>query len=1131
MNLIQSFIKNPVKVSVGVLLVILFGVIALLDMPMQLTPEVQVPAITIETRWPGASPSEIEREIVQEQEEQLKGVEGVTKMSGECTDSEGKITLEFAVGTDMSEALLIVNSRLQQVPEYPIDAQQPVITKSSGGNSWIAWFILSPELPDKKLIEEAKAKHPETAATLDRVLQSNNSGLMRTRLKEAVTKYPQLSEILPPERDVSTMLRFAEDNIESRFERVPGVSNSNVRGGREDEVHVVVDPAKLAQRGLTNNDIRNAINARNKDTAGGDYWEGKRRYVVRTLGQFESKDELEDLILVHEENTLIRLKDVANVEWGSSKGGVRVRYFGESAIAINCERESGANVLAVMEGLRAAVKELNEGVLKREGLRLDQVYDETDYIYASIDLVRQNIIVAAVLTVLVLLIFLRSGRSTLVVSLAIPTSLIGTFLVLASLGRTLNVISLAGLAFAVGMLVDNAVVVLENIYRHYQKGEPPFKAAVKGAQEVYGAIVASTATTLAVFLPIIFIEEEAGQLFRDIALAISAAVALSILVSVIVIPTAAARVLSESGMGESSSLLASKESRAKMGWFSRILAVILFPIDLVAKYFVGGVVKTNGIVQKNWMLQAAIVAGFIGSAIFGSFMLLPSIEYLPEGNRNLVFAVIIPPPGYNLDELTAIGKHLEKEMRPYWDADPDDPDVIAAGTPVISGFFYVATGSSVFMGVRCADDERGGELVGPMNRALGTIPGTFGFAQQSSLFGQGLSGGRSIELEISGPDLTKLIFTGYAVKGQAEALLPGANVRPLSSIDLSKPEVHVVPKWEVASELGLSARDIGYDVDALVDGAYAGDYFKNGKKIDIRIMGNPDALKFGQDMRDLPIATRTGELVPLSTVATVTDSTGPEKIDRRERERVVVMSVTPPADIALSDAIQTIETQMVKPMRDSGALDGGYNIKLAGTADKLAATWTALKWNFLLALLITFLLLAGLFESWVYPLVIIMSVPLAAVGGLLGLQMLNVYLGVMGLGGQPLDVLTMLGFIILIGTSVNNAILIVHQALNHMREDGMKPADAIVESVRNRIRPIFMTTSTTVLGLLPLVLSPGAGSELYRGLGSIVLGGLLLSTLITLIVVPSMFGLMVSITTSLKRIFGMGQGKRAQDLV
>jgi HAE1 family hydrophobic/amphiphilic exporter-1 len=1114
MRLIEWFVRSPVTVSVGVLLVVLFGVIGLLRMPMQLTPEVQTPTLTVETRWPGASPQEVEREIIQEQEKQLKSVEGVTKMTSEAMDSLGRITLEFAVGSNMSDALLKVNTRLQQVREYPQDADEPTIRTANLSDRPIAWFILSPRMPPAEALDAFVARYPHLAEKIATVRTARNEGVMLLRLRDLVKDHPEAKELLPSaEVDVTRMRKFAEDVVEARFERVNGVSDSQVMGGREEEVQVVVDPQKLAARRLTIADVRQALRAQNKDTSGGDFWEGKRRYVVRTVGQYRTLEQVAGTILAMRDGAPVYVGDVAEVRFGHKKPDGMVRRYGTERLAVNAIRETGANVLDVMAGLREATQELNDGVLKQRGLVLTQVYDETEYIYSAVGLVQDNIIVGGLLTAAVLLLFLRSGRSTLVIALAIPTSIIGTFLILHVLGRSLNVISLAGLAFAVGMLVDNAVVVLENIYRHYQLGTPPFPATVRGTKEVWGAVVSSTATTLAVFIPVLFVEEEAGQLFRDIALAISGGIALSLVVSVTVIPPAAARLLRRQQPAEvdgepngvppqrglSQRIAASRLVRAPLGLGRRL---VLSPLDAFGRRFVDGVVGLNAFLQRSVLLRLGTVLGFVGVSVGLSYLLMPKVEYLPTGNRNLVIGILLPPPGYNLDQMIAMGEEIEKQMRPYVEAAPGSPEAAALEFPPVEDYFYVARGRQLFMGLRCADPQRAGELVPLVQKVAGGQPGTFVVAKQSSLFEQGLTEGRTIDVEITGPELPRLVALGGDILRQVPQVVPGAQAIPKPSLDLSSPEVHVVPRREQAADMQMSAEEIGYAVDVLVDGGYATDYFIGGNKIDLRIVGREQFAQRTQDLEGLAVATRTGELVPLKALADVQLSSGPEQINHRERQRAITIQVTPPPEMALEDAMNRIRSAIVQPLLDGGELESGtYQVRMSGTADKLRATWEALRFNFLLALLITYLLMAALFESWLYPFVVIMSVPLGAVGGFLGLWLLNLAIF------QPLDVLTMLGFVILIGTVVNNPILIVEQTLVHMREEGMPMRQAVLESVRNRIRPIFMTTTTTVFGLLPLVLFPGAGSELYRGLGAVVLSGLLVSTVVTLVLVPTLFTL------------------------
>lgn len=1148
MQLIGWFLQNPVKVAVGVILLVLFGTLALFSLPMQMSPDVTRPQISISTNWPGASPHEIENEIINPQEEKLKSVEGVTRMMAECLNGTGDLTLEFRVGTNLNEALLKVNSQLQQVREYPLDADKPVIRTSSPFDRAIAWLILGPVPPNAGQWDSFIAAHPELKEELEHARRPTSPGLQLFRLRELAAVHPEVEQLLPKRLELSEYRKFAEDVIETQLERVPGVADAFVRGGRLPQLHVVVDAAKLAARGLTLADLRSAFLQNNADVSAGDYADGKSQIGVRVIGQYRSPDEVANQIIGTSNGVSVYVRDVAEVRMGFEKNTGFVRRYGDSSISLNVQRETSANVVDVMRMLRTEVDRLNRGVLAQNGLTLTQVYDETVYINSAVNLVRENIILGGALTVVVLMLFLHLGirslavaplilatallaiyldpwyfvatlalvlgagfwfaRGTLVIAIAIPISIIGTFLFLAAFGRTLNVVSLAGMSFAVGMLVDNAIVVLENIVRYQELGYSPARACRQAAGEVWGAVLASTLTTLAVFLPVIFLEGEVGQLFGDIALAISVAVGLSLVVSVTVVPTAAARILSARREEQRKAVAPdpARQARLQAGPAARLL-------QAAGQGVVSLVGTTNHWVQRSvWHSLVATLLMLVPLAAAG-WWLFPKVEYLPSGNRNLVICNIITPPGYNIDHLNAIGIEVEKILQPYWNIDPEHEDVSGLDYPSISDFFYVARERSVFMGLSSHDPMRVRELIDLIQAKLkNRFPGTIVSASQTSLFGRGMAGGRDIDVEISGPELERLVALGSEIMGRIKAVFPeSTQVRPTPGLDLSTPELHVELKPEQASAAGITSDELGYVVNALVDGAYAADYTVSGEKIDLVIRGTDDDLRRDSDLLGRYVATRNlPEPVRLDSIATARLSSGPEAIHHRERQRTITLELSPPPELSLEEAIDRIRTSVIQPLEESGQLGSNYLVHLSGSADKLAQTWEALKWNFLLAVLITYLLMAALFESWIYPFIIMFSVPLGAVGGIFGLQLLSRYLVLIGEPPQSLDVLTMLGFVILVGTVVNNAILIVHQALVFERE-GMEPQACIRESVRTRIRPIFMTTLTTVFGLAPLVLFPGAGSELYRGLGSVVLGGLVLSTVLSLVLIPTLMSLLARV--------------------
>ncbi|HIE65760.1 MAG: efflux RND transporter permease subunit [Nitrospira sp.] len=1048
MKFIQEMIDRPVTVTVGVILLLLFGLIALFKIPVQLTPEVIKPEITVDTFWRGASPLEIEREIIERQEEQLKAIPGLVEMTSTSRDSRGAIVLSFRTGTDLDSVLLQVSNRLNQVSNFPLEADRPLLRTVNVGSSAIAWFILKTRPGNQK--------------------------------------------------DINTTHDFAEDFIKARLERVPGVAISNVFGGIEREMQVRIDPDRVAAFNITILDLISALKRENTDISAGDFDEGKRRYIVRTLGKYRSPQDIEEVVIKTVEGKRIRVSDVAQVQLGFKKPQRMVRQNGDPAVAVNVLQESGANTLEVMEGLREAVKDLNAGILKDNDLHLNQVYDETDYIVSSIALVKKNLIAGGFLAVLVLILFLRSGSSTLIVATAIPISVIGTFLVLRILGRNLNVVSMAGMAFAVGMVVDVAIVVLENIYRHRQMGKDRNQAVIDGMSEVWGAVLASTLTTIAVFLPIFFIEEQIGQLFRDIAIAISASVSLSLIVAMTVIPTFASRIIDGA---------APLEKSGKTGDVHNLFGIV----PLAAKASDGIALLVYRICRRP-LLAFGVVAGLTLFSVGLAWFLIPKAEYLPEGNRNLVIGILLPPPGYNLEEVRKIGEEIEADLRPYWEKDnlnpkPEDPD-----GPEITNFFYVASGRQVFMGVRTQDPTRIREMIPIMRKTLRKIPGMIAIVLQSGLFSRGLGEGRSIDVAFSGPDLNKLVGLGRRTFGQLRGLMSQAQIRPVPGLDLGNPEVQVIPDPTRMADMKLSASELGRTIDALLDGTKATDYFEEGERLDLVVKGLDRFDGPIEDLEHLPIRTPTGRIVTLNSLAELVITNGPEQVNHLERERTISIRVVPPIEISLQEAMEVIEEKVLAPMKAQGVLRPPYRVALKGTADDLLVTREAIQWNLILAAVITYLLMSSLFESFFYAFVIMFSVPLAAGGGFLGLWLVNKFITY-----QTFDILTMLGFIILIGTTVNNAILIIHQALVYIREEGEIAIKAVQRSVRVRIRPIFMSMLTSVFGMLPLVLFTGPGSEIYRGIGSVVIGGLVLSTLFTLFLVPALFSLMLDFGNRLTR--------------
>ena len=1023
MNIIRFSIEKPVSVIVGIILVVLFGWIGLQRMPYQLSPTVIEAEITITTRWPGATPYEIEREIIEEQEKVLKGIPGLVEMESSSFNSQGTVTLKFSIGTDVNNALLRVSNKLDEVAAYPENVEKPVISATGAATSPVIWMVL-------KTIKDNR----------------NSTYTYRT---------------------------YFETNIRQYLERTAGVADLFIGGGIKKEMHIVVKPERLAAYGLTISDLIDILRAENINISAGTLGLGRRDYRIRSVAEFKSPEDIYDIVIRSTGLQRIRVADLAEVSFGYEKLTNAMLNRGKEGIAIGVKPEPDANILELSDRLEEVVNWLNREKLAPLNIYLDWVYDQRPYIRGAISLVRKNIMLGGTLAIIVLLIFLRSFVSTIVVAATIPISIIGTFIFMNLLGRNLNVISLAGIAFAVGMLIDSAIVVLENIDRHRNMGKSAFKSAYDGTREVWGAILASTLTTIAVFLPVVFMKEEAGQLFRDIAIAVTSAVGLSLFVSVSVIPMFSKQLFMLARRKQ-----VSRPSKSLLGSVGTLIQ--------------NGMMWLVKLATRNWMTRTATVLCFSILSILGAVLLFPKMEYLPQGNRNLIINILIPPPGLSYNERKTIGEHIYRMNAPYFGSDHN-------GYPGIKNMFYVGAEQIMLFGAISTHEQRAGELIPLFMRTIYSIPGMYGVSIQAGVFQTGLGRGRTIELNIGGDDLNRIVEIGGMLYGAIMREIPNSQIRPVPSLELLFPEVRIIPDRDRLKAAGMTARDFGVAIDVLMDGREIGEFKQEGeKKIDMVLKVSEENIPTPEKLYHSLIAISGGKVVPVSSLSKMQRTSGITQIRHLERQRTITLQITPPFSIPLQEAMEVINARVVAPLAGQGMLEG-VDIGQSGVADKLTEARKSFQRNFLLAAVIAYLLMAALFGNFIYPVIIMFTIPLAAVGGLLGLKLVNI-----GIANQPLDILTMLGFVILIGVVVNNAILIVHQALNNIRDHGMAYIEAVHESTRTRLRPIYMSAMTSVIGMLPLVLIPGPGSEFYRGLGSVVLGGLAVSTVFTIFVIPAL---------------------------
>ncbi len=996
-------------VIVAGLLVVIFGTLSLMRLPVQMTPEIERPEISIRTPWRASAPNEVESEIIEPQEDVLRSVPGLLRMSSSSSFGSGSIQMEFAIGTDMSRALIEVMNRLNQVPRYPLDANEPVI--SVGGNRFekvIAWFAVR--------------------------LKAGN------------------------ERPIESYQDFLEETVITRLERVPGVSNTGAFGGRRHEVRITFDPYKAANIGLDLTSISSELGA-NANVSAGSTEVGRRQYTVRFSGKYEVES-LGDLVLEWREGEPIRLKDIATIQLTMVDPTTMLHMNGGASIAVNVIPESGVNVLEVMSALKEAVADLAANELERAGLDIDQNYDESIYVVGSIKMVRNNLLLGMVLAVVVLWWFLRKFRATLIVALSIPLCLFSAFVVLNITGRTLNIISLAGLAFATGMVLDAAIVVLENIFRQRESGRDGDDASERGTSQVWGALLASTATTVAIFMPVVFLRDEAGQLFSDLAITISAAVTASLIVAVTVLPSAASNWIKGSAIED-----------IHHHWWRWITDHIMRWTDTPHR-------------RRLWVTGLTVIPLILLLA------LKPSADYLPEGKRNFIFGFMVAPPGLGVETAkNEVMNVIDRRLDQYINGENR--------LQLDNYFLGVSPGFGTFIGGRANDPADVDELIDVFNsEILSGFPDTIAFAGRRAIFG-GSRGGRQINVDLQADSFESLIQGGQVGFNAILKALPGATVRPLPGLEQAEPELRLIPDDRRIAEVGWNRARMATIIRAMGDGAFMGEYFDGTRRYNVIMRA--EQWHSPEELAAMPVATANGEIQTIGELTRVTRTAGPSQIRRVDRKRTLTLQVTPPAEMALEDAIGHITEQVVPKIMAQLPQDG--SIQMRGTAEALDQALESMAGSFSLAIVILYLLISALFRSFKDSLLVILTIPMATVGGIISLRLMDVALS--ATGGQKMDLLTMIGFVILLGLVVNNAILLVYRARDGERE-GMSRRDAVESAVRLRLRPILMSTTTSIFGMLPLMLIPGSGTELYRGMAVVIVGGMLVSALFTLVLLPSL---------------------------
>ncbi len=1034
MNWIERIVRWRHGTFVIFALIALFGVIALFNLPLELQPGGDRPEISISTPYIGAGPAEVEDLITRPIEEVMEEVEGVQEITSTSRAGSSAINLEFKWGTDPDDKLIDVINKLQRINNLPAEAGDPSVEVVSTSSSPMMWLVMVPR--------EGRAA------------------------------------------DASRYRDLVDDFVEPELRRINGVGSFLIVGGQEREVEVNVDPRALADRNLNITQVINTLRQNNRDIRGGPLTVGRREYRVRTVGRSNQVEDLEKLALRRDERGSVFLGDVAQVQMGRKVKQDVLLFDNQESVAIGVIRQVGANVPSVSQGVHATLDRLQQQFDGLDaGVQFAIAYDESSYIDQSLSLMRGNLFTGAILAIVVLLLFLGSLRSVAVIALTIPTAMVSVFLVMTVLGRSLNIISLAGLGFAVGMVVDNAIVVLENVFSHLQKGKRPIHAAIDGTTEVGGAMLGSTLTTVAVFAPIVLVKGEAGQLFTDVAITLATAVMFSLVTALTLVPMLCGLFLDRREVE-----LLEQGAGAGRNVFERVVSHASATFQAIQGRFERFLLNTAcwSIGAGRTLRRLVVLAIPLGLLAVG-FLLLPPADYLPQGNRNLILWLAETLPGTSVEEAIA----LSNGPRSFVDAQPE-----------VAGSFFVYSPRFKAMGIFLKPEYANGKGLEQVVNKL--IPPSFGFPGYRFMFPIRISifqdPGKEFEVRMSGPDLAELEQLEQQLTGQLQQLQGVVNVR--SDYVAGAPQLEVLPNRVRLSELGLSSADAGALVETALGGSLASDFVEGNQEIDITVKLKDATVNNPNDLRQLAIYSPKGQQVQLADVAAIVETTGPDVINHVNLERSITLTVSLAPDAPLGTLVEQAETEVLAPVR--ATLQPTYRLELAGSADKLAETLADLGSTFVFSLLIIYLLLVALYRSFLYPVVIMMTIPIGLTGAVLSIVLANLIPGV----SVPLDMITGLGFVILIGVVVNNAILLVDRALQLQREEGMDYHHSLFEATRDRLRPIFMSAGTSVLGMLPLAIIPGEGAELYQGLGIALTGGLAFSTLLTPTVVPALMGLL-----------------------
>ena len=1012
-------VKRPVFATVINLLLVVFGVVALLSITVREYPDIDPPIVSIGTNYAGASAAIVETQITQIIEDQIAGVEGIKSISSSSRDGSSRITIEFNLGRDVDAAANDVRDRVSRVlNNLPEEADPPEVTKADADASPILWMVLS-------------------------------------------------SDRLSP----LELTDYADRYLLDRFASVDGVSQIRIGGDRRPAMRIWLDRRQLAARNLTANDIEDALRRQNVELPAGRIESSEREFTLRTSRLYMTTADFEQLVIARMADGFpIRLRDVARVEVAPEEERGDFRANGVPAVGLGIIKQSKANTLTVAQAVKAQMAAIAPDLPEGMSIRVNS--DFSLFIEASLNAVVQTLLEAGLIVVAVIFIFLGNFRATLIPAVTVPISLLASFIFLSALGFSINILTLLALVLAIGLVVDDAIVVVENIHRRIELGEPPLLAAYRGTREVGFAVIATTAVLIAVFAPIALLGGNVGRLFREFALALSAAVACSSIVALTLSPVMAALLLKPHDANQAPGLIER---------FSQFL-------DRMS----GGYRK----VLAQLIQRSSLAVGVIAALLAGSYLvvrLLPQ-EVTPIEDRGQFSVQVSAPEGASFEYTQRYLGQIESEL--VKKLGQGELDRMILRQPGFGGGDDVNTGTMVVSMVDWKARERSTtEIAADFNGMLSSITAVRASANQRGSFGGGF--GQPVQVVLGGGTYEELAQWRDTLIDRIQRENPRLQ-RLDSDYKETKPTIEIEIDTNRAGDLGIPVQVIGRTLETMMGGRRVTTYIDRGEEYDVMLQAERNDRASPTDVADIYVrSTTSGQLVPLSNVVTLREVAGAASYNRYDRLRAVTLSASLAPGYTLGEALSYVE----RIAREE--LPSTARISYKGESRELKESSAALYLTFLLALAVVFLVLAAQFENWVHPLVIMTTVPLALFGALLALW----------LSGNTLNIYSQIGIVMLIGLAAKNGILIVEFA-NQRRDKGVAFTEALLEAAQVRLRPILMTSIATCAGVVPLMLAAGASSEARRVLGLVIFFGVAFSTLLTLFVVPALYQLLCQRTGS-----------------